>query len=154
MLKQRIEQDLKQALLGGDKVRVSTLRGVKSVIQYAEVDKKVRDSGLDDASILTLLSKEAKKRQESADIYTQAGDETRAAAELHEKAIIEEYLPQQMSDDELMSMITEATDGIDTSDPRAMGQVIGLVKQKSEGRADGGRIAAAVKQVLLHSNGE
>lgn len=70
MLKQRIDQDLKQALLGGDKVLATTLRGLKSVILYAEVAKGVREQGLDDEEILRLLAKEAKKRQESADLFT------------------------------------------------------------------------------------
>jgi hypothetical protein len=148
MLKQRIEQDLKKALLAGDKLRVSTLRGVKSVIIYAEVEKNVRDVGLNDAAILVLLSKEAKKRQESIDIYTQAGDKERAATELQEKAIIEEYLPQQMSDDELVAMVNVVIKDMAVSSLQAMGTVVGVVKQKVEGKADGARIAKAVKQAL------
>ncbi|MET0779310.1 MAG: GatB/YqeY domain-containing protein, partial [Candidatus Saccharimonadales bacterium] len=89
MLKQRIDQDLKVALLGGNKVLATTLRGLKSVILYAEVAKGVRDEGLGDDEIITLLAKEAKKRQESADLYEQGGSPERARLELDEKTVIE-----------------------------------------------------------------
>ena len=148
MLKQRIEQDLKQALLAGDKHRATTLRGLKSVILYAEVEKGLRETGLDDEAITALLAKEAKKRQESIDLYKQGGAEDRAAAEQTEKTIIEGYLPSQLSDEELSGVIDGIIAGVQTSGPSAMGQIIGLVKQQVSGRADGARIAGMVKQKL------
>jgi uncharacterized protein YqeY len=148
MLKQRIEQDLKQALLAGDKFRVMTLRGMKSVILYAEVEKGLRDSGLDDDMIVALLAKEVKKRQESIDLYKQGGAEDRAAAEQAEKTIIESYLPSQLSDEELGRIIDQVIADSQLSGPSAMGQVIGQVKQKVVGQADGARIAGLVKQKL------
>jgi len=148
MLKQQIEQDLKKALLAGDKERATTLRSLKSVILYAEVAEGSRDEGLGDEAIIALFSKEAKKRQESADFYVKGGSEERAQAELAEKAIIEGYLPQQLSDDELTSIVDEVVAGLDTVGPQAMGQVIGQVKQKTAGKADGARIAQVVKARL------
>ncbi len=148
MLKQRIEQDLKQALLAGDKARVTTLRGLKSVILDAEIAKGVRATGLDDKSIVVLLSKEAKKRQESADIYQKGGYKDRANLELAEKAIIEKYLPKQLSDAELVRVVDEVVGEANASGLQAMGQVIGRVKQKVAGQADGARIADLVKQRL------
>jgi uncharacterized protein YqeY len=148
MLKQRIDQDLKQALLGGDKVLVTTLRGLKSVILYAEVAKGARDSGLPDDEIVALLSKEAKKRQESADLYHQGNSEERAAAELAEKKVIEQYLPAQLSDEELAQAIDGVIAGMEASGPQAMGQVIGAVKQAVGSQADGSRIAQMVKERL------
>ncbi len=148
MLKQQLEQDLKKALLGGDRERVTTLRGLKSVILYAEVEKGNREEGLDDESIVALFSKEAKKRQESADLYVKGGSQARADAELAEKAIIEEYLPKQLTDEELSAIVDEAISTLEASGPQAMGQVIGQVKQKTAGQADGGRIAQMVKERL------
>jgi uncharacterized protein YqeY len=148
MLKQQLEQDLKKALLAGDKEQAMTLRSLKSVILYAEVAKGVREEGLGDDEITTLFAKEAKKRQESADLYRQGGDETRAAAELAEKAIIEAYLPEQLSDEELFLIIDAVITELGATDPQAMGQIMGKVKQKTAGRADGSRIARAVKQRL------
>lgn len=148
MLKQRIEQDLKQALLAGDKGRAMTLRSLKSAILYAEVAQGTRDEGLDDDAIMALLSKEAKKRQESADFYVKGGSEDRAATELAEKKTIEEYLPKQLSDAELTSIVDAAVAELGASGPQMMGQVIAQVKQKTGGQADGSRIAQAVKQRL------
>jgi uncharacterized protein len=148
MLKQQLEQDVKKALLAGDKELATTLRTLKSVILYAEVAKGVRDEGLGDEEILALFSKEAKKRQESADLYKRGGNETSAAAELAEKAIIEAYLPKQLSDEELAAIIDEVVSGLGVSGPQAMGQVIGQVKQKSANQADGAKIAQLVKQRL------
>jgi uncharacterized protein YqeY len=148
MLKQQLEQDLKTALLAGDKDRALILRGLKSVILYDEVAKGVRDEGLPDDEILALFAKEVKKRQESADLYRQGGYEDRASAELAEKAIIETYLPQQLSDEELIAVIDAAVSETGLSGMQAMGQVIGLVKQKVGSQADGARIAKLVKERL------
>lgn len=148
MLKQQIEQDLKQALLAGDKQRATTLRGLKSVILYAEVAKGVRNEGLGDDEIVALLAKEAKKRQESADLYKQGNDEARATAELAEKVIIEAYLPQQLSDEELLRIVDSVIAEQGAEGVQAMGQVIGQVKQKVGSQADGSRIAQVVKERL------
>jgi hypothetical protein len=148
MLKQQLEQDVKKALLAGEKELATTLRGLKSVILYAEVAKGLREEGLGDEEIISLFSKEAKKRQESADLYKKGGNEARAAAELAEKAIIEAYLPQQLSDEELAAIVDGVIAELGVSGPQAMGQVIGQVKQKSANQADGARIAQLVKQRL------
>src|ERR1700760_670366 len=124
MLEQRIEQDLKKALLSGDKDTVSTLRGLKSTLLYAKVAANKRDSGLTDEEILPLLAKEAKKRQESADLYVQGGSQERADAELREKALIETYLPKQLSEEEIGKLIDEAIGSSNASGAAAMGQVI------------------------------
>lgn len=148
MLKQRLEQDLKQALLAGDKDRALVLRSLKSAILYVEVAKGARDEGLPDEEIISVLAKEAKKRQESADLYNQGGNEEKAKAELAEKAIIEEYLPAAMSDEELILLVDNVIAELGASGPQAMGQVIGAVKQKAGSSADGARIAQLVKERL------
>ncbi|HLZ14411.1 MAG TPA: GatB/YqeY domain-containing protein [Candidatus Saccharimonadales bacterium] len=148
MLKERIDQDLKKALLAGDKSLATTLRGLKSVILYAEVAAGSRDTGLPDEEITALLAKEAKKRQESADLYTKGGSAERAEAELAEKRVIESYLPKQLSDDELKQLVDAVVKELGASTPQAMGQVISKVKEKSNGAADGARVAAAVKERL------
>lgn len=148
MLKQQIEQDLKTALLAGDKDRALVLRSLKSAILYVEVAKGARDSGLPEAELTAILAKEAKKRQESADLYKRGGDEARATTELAEKAIIETYLPKQLSDEELIQIIDAVIADLGASGPQAMGQVIGAVKQKTAGTADGAKIAQLVKERL------
>ncbi|HSX47065.1 MAG TPA: GatB/YqeY domain-containing protein [Patescibacteria group bacterium] len=147
-VKQQIDQDLKQAMLGGDKVLVTTLRGLKSAILYVEVATGKRDEGLPDEEIRTVLAKEAKKRQESADLYDQGGNAEKAAAEREEKRVIEQYLPAQLSDEDLNKLVDQALSEVEATGPQAMGQAIGKVKQLSQGQADGARIAAAVKARL------
>lgn len=148
MLKQQLEQDVKTALLSGDKDRVITLRGLKSVILYAEVEKGKRQEGLSDQEIIILFAKEAKKRQESADLYRQGGNKTAETAELNEKALIETYLPQQLNNEELTMIIESIIAESPDATLQNMGRIIGLVKQKTAGTADGNRIAQLVKERL------
>ncbi|HSX53237.1 MAG TPA: GatB/YqeY domain-containing protein [Patescibacteria group bacterium] len=147
-LKQQIDADLKTAMLAGDKTLVTTLRGLKSAILYVEVAKGNREQGLPDPEILDLLTKEAKKRQESADLYAQGGNAERQQAELAEKATIEKYLPKQLDDSALNAIIDEVVGAKGNVSAQNMGQIIGEVKQKTAGQADGGRIAAAVRSRL------
>jgi len=148
MLKSQLDQDLRTAMLAGDKTLVTTLRGLKSAILYAEVEKKVRDTGLSDDEIITLFAKEAKKRQESADLFKQGGNNEKFEAELAEKVVIEKYLPAQLSDDELAKVVDDCIATLQASSPQAMGQVIGAVKAKVGANADGARIASLVKERL------
>jgi len=148
MLKQLIEQDIKTALLDRDTVRVTTLRGLKSAILYAEVAANARDTGLPEDVVQAILVKESKKRQESADLYEQGKDSVRAEAELAEKAIIDAYLPKPLSDEELSALVDTVILEVGDTSPQAMGKVIAGVKEKSKGSADGGRIAQLVKERL------
>ncbi len=147
-LKQTLDADLKQAMLSGDKVLVTTLRGVKSAILYVEVAKGAREEGLPEAEVVSILSKEAKKRQESADMYIQGGNQEKANAELTEKKVIEKYLPQQLSEAEISALVDEAVNQSEATGPSAMGQIIGIVKTKTAGQADGSLIARLVKERL------
>lgn len=147
-LKQQIDNDLKKAMLAGDKTLVMTLRGLKSAILYAEVAKGTRETGLPDVEIIDLFTKEAKKRQESADLYIQGGNKERADSELAEKSVIEQYLPRQLGEKELKKLIDDAISEIGAVDKQKMGQVIGLVKQKAQGSADGSAIARLVQERL------
>lgn len=146
MLESKIQADLKTALLGGDKKRAEVLRGLKSVLLNEKIAKGLREAGLNDEQVLALIVKEAKKRGESAELYKQANAMDRAEAELSEKAILEEYLPAQMSDEELATIVEEVIAA--QGEGVHMGQVIGAVKQKVGASADGGRIAAVVKAKL------
>jgi uncharacterized protein YqeY len=147
-MQDQLNQDLKAAMLAGDKPLVSTLRGLKSVILYAEVAGGRRDEGLKDEVITELFRKEAKKRQESADLFTKGGNQQKANEELAELKVIQNYLPQQMNDEDLRVLVDQAAQKVGDTSPQAMGRIIGKVKELSKGTADGGRIAAAVKQKL------
>ena len=147
-LKQQIDSDLKQAMLAGDKTLTTTLRGLKSSILYAEVSAGKRDKGLADPEIMDILTKESKKRQESADLYKQGGNDESAAAELAEKEVIARYLPAQLTDDELQQMIDQAVTETGASGMQDMGKVIAVVKKTAGASADGARIAQLTKEKL------
>ncbi len=148
MIEQRIEQDLKTALLSRDSLRVSTLRTVKSSLLYLKVELGKRDVGLTDDEVISILSKEAKKRQESADLYLQGGNQTYADKELAEKAMIEEYLPAQLTENEVEAIVNDVMKTFDSSDKSAMGKIIGEVKKRTTGAADGALIARIVKEKI------
>jgi uncharacterized protein YqeY len=148
-LRQQLDDDVKAALLGGDSLRVETLRGLKSVILYADVAAKKRDDGgISDDEILGLFAKEVKKRQESADLYVRGGSQERADKELTEKTIIESYLPAQLSEAELGAIIDSVIAEQSAEGMQAMGKVIGAVKAKAGNTADGSMIAKLVKERL------
>jgi len=148
-LKELIDQDLKAALLGGDRTKVDTLRGLKSVILYDEVAKGKKDTGISDTEIITLLQKEVKKRQESADLYLSGGDSARSTQELTEKAIIEAYLPKGLTDVELDKLVDDIINQMDNPDVSQMGKIITAAKEKSGGAADGAMLAKLVKEKLV-----
>lgn len=148
-IRQQLDDDVKAALLAGDSLRVETLRGLKSVILYADVAAKKRDTGgVSDDEILGLFAKEVKKRQESADLYVQGGSQERADKELAEKVIIESYLPAQASEAELIEMIDSTIAEQGAEGLQTMGKVIGAVKAKAGSAADGSTIARLVKERL------
>jgi uncharacterized protein YqeY len=148
-IRQQLDDDVKAALLAGDSLRVDTLRGLKSTILYADVAAKKRDTGgISDDEILSLFAKEAKKRQESADLYVQGGSQERADKELTEKIIIESYLPEQLSEQELVQLIDDVIAEQGAEGMQAMGKVIGAVKSKVGNTADGAKVAELVKERL------
>lgn len=148
MLEQRLEDDIKAALLGGEKETATTLRGLKAALLSYKVAEGKRDNGITDDEVIAILSKEAKKRQESADLYTQGGRPEKAEAELTEKALIDAYLPAQLSEDEIKSLIDEAVMATGASTMQDMGKVMGAVKAKAGASADGSLVARLVKERL------
>lgn len=147
-LKSQIDNDVKAALLGGDRFRADVLRGLKAVILNEEVAQGKRDEGLDDATIKQLIAREVKKRLDSVQQYTQAARPELAETEQAEANILEAYLPEQLSEADIQAVIDETIATLGVSGPQAMGQVIGAVKGKLGNTADGATIARLVKQSL------
>lgn len=147
-IKQRLQDDVKTAMLARDSGRLETLRGLKSAVLYAEVAAGKRETGLSDDEILSLFAKEAKKRQESADLYVRGGAQDKADKELSEKLIIEEYLPSQLSVEALSVVVDEVISLVRPEGVQQMGQVIGQVKARVGNTADGSMIASIVKEKL------
>lgn len=145
MIKQQIEQDLKKAMLAGDKPLVSALRNLKSTILYAEVAAMKKESGLDDNEVIAIFQKESKKRQEAAELYQKGDAKERADNELFEKKVIDSYLPEQLSEEKINELIDAAIQEVGGAERKNMGQIIGYVKSKSGGAADGAQVAKLVQ---------
>ncbi|WP_022925425.1 GatB/YqeY domain-containing protein [Serinicoccus marinus] len=146
-LKATLQQDLTAAMRAQDKVRAGTLRMALTSVTTEEVAGK-QQRELSDDEVLKVITKEAKKRREAAEAYSGAGRTELAAQEEAELAVLEAYLPAQLSDDELASMAREAVAETGATDLRGMGQVMKVLTPRVAGRAEGGRVAAAVKQAL------
>lgn len=147
-LKSQLDNDIKAALLGGDRFRADVLRGLKAVILNEEVAKNKRDEGLDDASIEQLVAKEVKKRLDSVQQYVAAERPELAETEQAEAKILEAYLPEQLSEEDIKVAIDDTIGELGVAGPQAMGQVIGAVKGKLGNAADGSTIARLVKEAL------
>lgn len=148
-LKDRLRTDLTAAIKSRDEVRSSTLRMVLSAITNAEVaGKQARE--LSDDDVVGVLSSEAKKRREAATAFDDAGRAESAAKERAEAAVIAEYLPEQLSEDEIKDLVTStiAALGVAGDGMRAMGKVMGALQPQVKGRADGAVVSAEVRRQL------
>ena len=148
VLKQRIDSDLKTAMLGGDRFKAEVLRGLKAAILDEEVSQNKRDEGLDDTVIEQLVAREIKKRNDSANQYEQAGRPELSESELNEAKILGEYLPEQLNEEDIIAVVKRVIDELGAKDMSLMGQVIGAVKKELGNSADGAVIAKLVKDSL------
>ncbi len=147
-LKEQISDEMKAALLGGNRFVGETLRNLKAAILNEEVAQGKRDEGLSDADIEKVIAREAKKRIESAKVYRDNSRPELAEPEEQELAILQQYLPKQMTEDELRAIVKEKIAELGATSPVMMGQVIGAVKQAAGNTADGAVVAQIVKQEL------
>ncbi|MFD4696705.1 GatB/YqeY domain-containing protein, partial [Streptomyces niveus] len=150
-LKSKLHDDLIAAIRARDELRSATLRLTLAAISKEEVSgKSARE--LSDDEVQKVIAKEAKKRREAAEAFAQGGRAEQAEREKAEGVLLDAYLPQQLSDDELGAIVAQAVGeakAAGAEGPRAMGAVMKIVGPQVAGRADGGRVAAAVKQSHL-----
>lgn len=148
-LKEQLRTDLTAAIKARDELRSSTLRMVLTAVTNAEVAGKEAKQ-LSDEEVLGVLTSEAKKRREAAEAFGDAGREESAAKEQAEAAVIAEYLPEQLTAEEIEALVTATIDelGVRGDGMRAMGRVMGALTPRTKGRADGGAVSAVVKQQL------
>ena len=147
-LQQRITDDTKAALLGGNRFMGDTLRNLRAAFLNEEVALNKRDEGLSDAEIEAVIVREVKKRNESAKMYRENNRPELAEPEEQEASILQEYLPQQLTEDEIRNFVTTAIAETNANGMAAMGQVIGAVKSAAGNSADGATIARIVKEEL------
>lgn len=149
-LKSKLQEDLNAAIKERNELRSSTLRLTLTAITKEEVAGKEKRQ-LSDEEVIKVITREAKKRREAADAFAQGGRPEQAEREKAEGELLATYLPQQMSDDELRQIVAQAVEeakAAGAEGPRAMGQVMKIVNPKVAGQAEGGRVAAVVKQLL------
>ena len=146
-LKDKVRGDLHDAIRSKEKVRAATLRMVLTAITNEEVAGDEHRELTDD-DVLRVITREAKKRREAAAAFSDAGRSELAEKEEAELAILTDYLPTQLSDDELGAIVADAVAEVGATGMQQMGQVMKLAQAKVAGRAEGGRVAALVKQAL------
>jgi uncharacterized protein YqeY len=148
-LKQRLRTDLTTAIKGRDKVRSGTIRMVLTAISAAEV-AGTEAVELSERQVLDVVIREAKKRREAEEAYLAAGRTELAEKEQAESAVLADYLPQQLSSDEIVSIVADAiaSTGAAQLGPRGIGKVMGVVTPQTKGKADGAAVAAEVKRQL------
>jgi uncharacterized protein YqeY len=150
-LKEKLQNDLTTAMRARDEVKSSTIRMVLTAIKNEEVSgKEARE--LSDAEVITVLSREAKKRREAAEAFEQAGAADRAAAEKAEGVVIAEYLPKQLTEAEIKDLIAAAIAESGATGPAQMGLVMKSLQPKIAGKADGGLVSGLVKAALAGGN--
>jgi uncharacterized protein YqeY len=144
-LKQRLTDDMKAAMKGGDKPRLDAIRLIQAAIKQREVDERVT---LDDAQVLAVLEKMLKQRRDSIAQSDAAGRTDLADRERFEVGVIEAYLPARLSEDELAALIDAAIATTGAAGPKDMGRVVAEVKAKAAGRADMGEVSQRIKAKL------
>jgi hypothetical protein len=144
-LRQRIESDMKTAMRAKDKERLGTIRLILAAIKQREIDERIT---LGDTDILAVLDKMIKQRRDSITQFEQAGRQELADKEAAEVAVIQEYLPAALSDNEVDTLIADAITASGASSPQDIGKIMALLKPKLQGRADMGLVSRKVKEKL------
>ena len=147
-LKERINDEMKAALLGGNRFAGEVLRNLKAAILNEEVATGMRNEGLDDSGVEKVVAREVKKRTESAKIYRDNGRPELAEPEEREIEVLKVYLPTQLTEDELTMLVEQKIAELDVSGSQAIGQVIGAIKAEVGNKADGATLANIVKNTL------
>lgn len=144
----RITEDMKTAMKAKDTVALNVVRGLKSAIKYAAIEKHGADGELDDTEALAVVRREIKKRQDSISQYEAAGRTDLADTEKAEVAVLEQYLPAAMSEADLVALVEAAIAETGAASKKDMGKVMKLVQERSEGRADNKAISTEVSKRL------
>lgn len=148
MLKQDLKDQLKQSMLARDELRTSTLRMLLSALSYFEINKGGAGYEASDEDVLSVIQKEVKQRRDSIEQFKAGGREEMAEKEQKELDILAVFLPAQMSEEEIKTLVTEAITTTGASTPQDMGKVMGYLSPKIKGKADGGVVSRIVREHL------
>jgi len=144
-IKERLKEDMKEALKAKDKVRLSTIRMLQSLIKNAEIEKR---GELSEEEVISLLMKYAKQRREAIELYEKGGRQDLVEKERKELEIVESYLPKQMDEEEIRELVKEAIKATGASSLKDIGKVMQYLMPKVKGRADGSTVSKIVKESL------
>ena len=144
-LKDQITEDMKNAMRAKEVTRLGTIRLLLAAIKQREVDERVL---VDDAGVLAIVEKLIKQRKDSIEQFTKAGRDDLVAVEQAEMIILQDYLPEQLSDEEIAAAVSAAVTACGASGPQDMGKVIGILKHQLAGKADIGKVSGLVKAAL------
>lgn len=148
MLKQQIKAELKQSMLAKDAERTSVIRMLISAIGYAEIQKGGAGYEATDEEVMEVIQKQAKQRKDSIEQYKTAGRDELVEKEEKELALLQKYLPEQMGEEEIKKLVTEAVTKTGASSPSDMGKVMGALMPHVKGKADGGLVSKLVREAL------
>ena len=144
-LQNRLQDDLKKAMIERDNVRKNVIRFVRSVIHDREIERK---QTLDDESVIDVLGKQAQQRRDSIEAFEQGNRPELVAKEKAELDVILEYLPKQLTEDEVRKIVLKAIEGFELTGPKDMGKVMSTVMPELKGRAEGKTVSSIVMQLL------
>lgn len=148
MLKDKIQEDLKAAMIAKDELKLSTIRMLKSAIQYYEIQKGGAGYEASDEDVIDVIGREIKKRKESIELYEKGSRQELADKEKAELEILESYLPEQISEEEIRTLVDEAIAQTRASSINEMGKVMGALMPKVKGRADSTLVSNLVREKL------
>ncbi len=148
MLKQKLKEELKQSMLAKDEIKTSTLRMLLSAINYYEIQKGGAGYEATDEDVISVIQKEVKQRKDSIEQFKLGGREELAQKEQKELEILQKYLPEQMSEDEIKKIVDEAVLQTGATSPQDIGKVMGVVMPKVKGKADGALVNKIVREKL------
>lgn len=146
---ERLYEDMKQAMKARDQVRLDVLRMAIAACKNYKIEKYgVSEQELSDEEVLNVLTKQIKQRKDAAESYKAAGHQEHADKETHEASLIQEYMPPQMTEEEIRAVVKETIDSMGVSSPAEMGKVMGAAMGKLKGKADGNDVQRIVKELL------
>ncbi|MDO8269700.1 MAG: GatB/YqeY domain-containing protein [Candidatus Levybacteria bacterium] len=148
MLKDNIQEDLKQAMLSKEEEKLSTIRMLKSALQYFEIQKGGAGYSATDEDVIEVVGREIKKRRESIEMFEKGGRQELADKEKRELVTLEKYLPEQLSEEEIRTLVDEAISQTGATSIQDMGKVMGSLMPKTKGKADGQLVSSIVREKL------
>lgn len=148
MLRDKIQEDLKNAMLAHEEQKLSTIRMLKSALQYFEIQKGGAGYEATDEDVVDVVGREIKKRKESIEMFEKGGRQELAEKEKNEMEVLKSYLPQQLTEEEIRSLVDEAISQTGASTMQDMGKVMGILSSQIKGKADGGFVSSLVREKL------